>query len=888
MKVTFAAAAFVLNSLGFAPALSAQNPPALKEIDNVMAYPSSPSGRKHVLSVDLTGPAPKGGVVVSLNHGGGSGPATVTVPGGSASVAFETTMPVVATTSNVIISATYNGVTKNFQLQVTPAELLSVSVEPYSVISGTAATGRVALSGVPAGGAVVTLDHGGGAGPSSITVLNAQTATFQTTPPRQATQATLTIGATYKTVTKTASLRAIPATTNISSFTIAPSVGQPIPTAIGGAGRFSATVTLDQAQSSAVAITVSSSHSAAVVPSPVFVAAGQSSATFHIPAAAVQADVSATISVGQGASAKTATVMIKPMPALLTSIDAPQTILGGSESTARVRCNCVSWAGTPGMSRFVSVESSNAAVLTAAGGGGEFGGDASNIPVTLITQPVSSPTPVVITARFGNETVTTSIMLEPAAQVASITLNPQHIYEAGSATVTITLDKAAPTGGARITLRSSAPAVTVPADVTVAAGQTTATFPATAASLGNANIIAQRGNGVGKTSAPLAVVLVEALRIEAPANPYELGSATGTVLLQAPVVTSPLKIALASSGSAVVVPPEITIGVGASSGTFPILLASAGSATLTARRVDGIRERQLAMTVKRNQIASLTLSPTTVTAGGTATGTITLEAPAGNGGVEIALNGTDVTVPAVVMISAGATSATFAASVPEAATSTRTVTARRTGATTMDFKSATLTVPGPALQSLSISPTTVSEGQSAAVTVTLDAVAGASGVLVTLNSGTSHVAVPTTVMVPAGQKSITLTANTTGPVNATIRSTSGSSQEKQALLLVKAVQVKSVVLGAGEIRPGQSIAGTVTLDAAAPASGVTITFTSSDAAIALPAKITIAAGSNMGTFTATGGENVTAGTATIEAARMAMVTGLVAGPKATTTITVTR
>jgi hypothetical protein len=93
-------------------------------------------------------------------------------------------------------------------------------------------------------------------------------------------------------------------------------------------------------------------------------------------------------------------------------------------------------------------------------------------------------------------------------------------------------------------------------------------------------------------------------------------------------------------------------------------------------------------------LASLSLSPTSVTGGATSTGTVTLTSAAPSGGlvVSLASGGAAASVPASVTVAAGATGASFAVSTTAVASAT-TVTISGTGGGV--GRSATLTVNPP-------------------------------------------------------------------------------------------------------------------------------------------------------------------------------------------------
>ena len=165
-------------------------------------------------------------------------------------------------------------------------------------------------------------------------------------------------------------------------------------------------------------------------------------------------------------------------------------------------------------------------------------------------------------------------------------------------------------------------------------------------------------------------------------------------------------------------------------------------------------------------LSSLTLNPTTVTGGGSSTGTVTLSGPAPSGGTQVALSSSDTsvaTVPSSVTVAPGATSATFTvATSAVSASTTVTISASYAGVT----KTASLTVnpvppPPPTLSSLTLNPSTVIGGvQSSTGKVTLTAPAPAGGATIILFSNSGAASVPSSVFIPAGATSATFTVNT--------------------------------------------------------------------------------------------------------------------------------
>jgi hypothetical protein len=163
-------------------------------------------------------------------------------------------------------------------------------------------------------------------------------------------------------------------------------------------------------------------------------------------------------------------------------------------------------------------------------------------------------------------------------------------------------------------------------------------------------------------------------------------------------------------------------------------------------------------------LSALGLSPTTVTGGASSTGTVTLSAAAPAGGTIVSLassNTAVATVPASVTVPAGQASASFTVTTKTVTASTSvTISGTHNGVT----RSAALSVnPAPAvsLGSVSVSPATVTGGQTSSGTVRLSGPAPAGGAVVTLSSSnTNGATVPGSVTVPAGATSINFTVST--------------------------------------------------------------------------------------------------------------------------------
>lgn len=168
---------------------------------------------------------------------------------------------------------------------------------------------------------------------------------------------------------------------------------------------------------------------------------------------------------------------------------------------------------------------------------------------------------------------------------------------------------------------------------------------------------------------------------------------------------------------------------------------------------------------------TLSLNPTSVVGGNSATGTVTLTAAAPSGGFVVNLSSSNpsvASVPSSVTVPAGATSANFTVSTTAVSASTNVTITASAGSVS---RTATLTVnpssSSVSLQSLTISPTSVWGGSSATGTVRLSGPAPAGGVVVQLRSNSSRATVPSTVTVPAGATSANFTIRTTSAFSIT-------------------------------------------------------------------------------------------------------------------------
>lgn len=287
-------------------------------------------------------------------------------------------------------------------------------------------------------------------------------------------------------------------------------------------------------------------------------------------------------------------------------------------------------------------------------------------------------------------------------------------------------------------------------------------------------------------------------------------SSTGTVTLTGPAGSSGAVVTLQSNNAAASVPANVTVLSGALSATFSATTTSVSStqaATITASYSGTATTTLTVNAATAPKVTSVSMSPSQIIGGDTSNGTVTLSAAAGSGGAVVALqsNSAIVTVPASITVAAGATSTTFTAtttSVPT--TQTATITASYNGTAQTNLS---VTPAGSSSLALSISPSQVTGGSSAAGKVTISTAAKGNGVTFTLQSNNSAVTVPSSVNVGHNNTTATFTittASVSSTQTATITATGSGSTQTATLTVNPAAGGGS---GGGSITP-QTLAAT--------------------------------------------------------------------------------
>ncbi len=507
------------------------------------------------------------------------------------------------------------------------------------------------------------------------------------------------------------------------------------------------------------------SSGAASVPPTLTVAEGSATATFSITTNAVATQASAVITVSLGSSSRSVQLTILPAAVATLTLN-PASVGGGSSSTATLSLT----GPAPATGIQVTITTSN--TVASAPGNVVVPNGASTATVVVQTSTVAADTAVVITAT-ANGTSQQATLLVRAARLASAILTPDSITAGEGATLTVSLDGPAPTSGAIVALASDRLEAKVAPSVTITAGATSATASITTSivSTTTAATITATYSGISKNATltlnPPPVVLAS-LSL-APATVVGGLPVTGTVTL---TLAAPPAGAIASltsdDSSTAAVPPSVTIAAGATSASFPVsttTLLSSAVVTITAT-FNGL-SKSTALTVQPPATLALyrlTIDPPNVAGGSSAVGTVTLTGAAPNGGADVPLTSSDpavATTPTRVTVKRGDTAATFTIATRAVTTAATVDIAGSYGGLTQRDSLTVIPPSAITLLQLTLNPSSVTVGATAAGTVTMSAPAPAGGVLVSVAVKHRNVATaPSSVIVPgsATSASFTITA----------------------------------------------------------------------------------------------------------------------------------
>lgn len=634
---------------------------------------------------------------------------------------------------------------------------------------------------------------------------------------------------------------AIPAPTSL--------LPNPLNIALGGTGTL--TAMLSPAPSAPGALTVVSANAAiATVPSSVPYAVGQSSVAIPVQGVAIgNAQITVSTSAGQATSLVHVTA---PAPTITSLLPAQETLTQGASGTLTVTLSAAQGSDTA-----VSLESSAAGIASVPG------------LVTVPAGQVSAPVPVsansagtaVITASLNGSTATSTVTVTPALPTVVSLLPPTtavNLGATGALTVTISAAQSSPTAVA-ITA-SPTGLVSVPSSVSVPAGQLAAPVPFTALALGSAMIQASLNDTtadavVQVTPPPPAIVSL----LPSPLLVAVGAAGTLTVTLNAAQATNTSVTLTANPTGIVQIPASVPVLAGQTQATVTVAGTAVGTATVTASISGSQQQATVQVVPPPPTLVSLLPNPFPLQQGATGTMTVTISAD----------QPTDTTVPLTnsaptllmapdqVIVPAGQTSATF--SVTAILAGTATLSATLNGSTASS--TIQMAPPPPMLVSLlpvpppASGPLTLPKGVPGTLRVTIDRAATEATVITLASSGTTAVTAPLTVTVPAGFLTADFPVMTVGEGSSVITASLNGSTATATVVVAPALLVQlSIAPLTPTIFVGQQQAFTATgtfTDGQSLDVTNTVTWTSSNTAVATIGSTGLATGQGAGTVTIT-------------------------------------
>ena len=461
-----------------------------------------------------------------------------------------------------------------------------------------------------------------------------------------------------------------------------------------------------------------------------------------------------------------------PVSIGLMGVDQPQVVYSGVRRYVSVQLSAALPAGAT-----ISLSSSNpglAPVPATIALGAGFALASFEIPIGQVT----SPTPVSITATLNGTTTSGQFSVLPP------TLNDDPLQSGamivtGGASTTGYVDLEgfgfAGAGGVTVALSTSSTAARAPASVTIPAGARGATFPIQTSPVSTATTvtITARHNAV-TTQWPIKLVPgVPPTSFWVRPMSTTSGS-QGVVTVQEGLGSDQTLQVTSSDPELAEVPATVTASAGSGVGFFNIVtrpVTEPSLATISVSGGDVTLSSVLTVYPALPALTAITVAPTSVVGGASATGTVRLASAAPVGGVAINLSSSlpnTASVPASVTVPGGATSATFTVTTFPSFLTTVQLSAQLNQA----FQSTSITVnppppSGPTLSALSVSPGSVTGGNSSTGTVTLTGAAPSGGASVSLSDNSSATAVPASVTVPSGATSANFTVTTTSVTTAT-------------------------------------------------------------------------------------------------------------------------
>jgi subtilase family serine protease len=447
-------------------------------------------------------------------------------------------------------------------------------------------------------------------------------------------------------------------------------------------------------------------------------------------------------------------------------------------------------------------------------------------------------------------------------KVKTLTVTPTSVEGGGGTTITgtLTLSEYVGTPNFKVKLSSSNSAAEIPASVAIPLGAATGTFSITTTSVAQQqNVTITATIGTASTTASLTLTPPHAKAVSlSPSTTVGSVAVTGTVTIPEAAPTGGLPISLSSANTAIAqTPASVTIAQGKTSATFNVTTSAVSvSSIVKITATAGGQSAYANLTVTPIAVASLTLSGSSLYAGGKVTGTVTLNAAAPSAGAAVGISLSNTSLAwlsaSEVTIAKGSKQGTFSLRASGVNTaSSETVTATLGGVS----KTAVVTIDPSYLLSIASSASTLLGGvNTATITLTLNAPAGPAGTIVKLSTSPAAAAAfsATTFTIAAGATtgtvkltSYAVSQNTSVTVTGTAVQTQSTKITVTAALLASFTVSPTTIVGNGV----NKATAVVKLNAPNGSTARTVALTSSSSAAGLPSSVSVPAKASSVSFT---------------------------------------
>lgn len=417
-------------------------------------------------------------------------PAHVDIKPGSTSATFPATIGLVATDTQVQLTASLGLTAITLHPTVNAATFGSLSISPTIIQGGSKATGTVTFIGRVGAAGSITLPGITGLyqTPASVPVNVGQdhvTFTIETNP--ISVPVATEFFATYGAITEHVQIAIVPA--SLKSFDL--------PHSVASGGTVTGTVHLSGLSGPPIGgrVQLTSSDPSLTVPPRVVVPIGTDHGSFQATAGIVNNPTDVLVTATDGS--KTFVQKITIQPAGLESFTAsPDAVVGGTSVQGRATLDGPAVAGGAAITLASSDPSVSVPSLATIPAGQK------SFNFAFPTTPVQTDTLVIISASYNGLTFSAPVLVE-AASLASVSVAPSRVSGGGTVTITVVLDGPAPQFGANVFLSSGNPAIApIPSNLLIPQGQSSASvaFPTAAVTLNTQVTITALYNGLHKTA----------------------------------------------------------------------------------------------------------------------------------------------------------------------------------------------------------------------------------------------------------------------------------------------------------------------------------------------------------------------------------------------------